>query len=99
MVEDPIKAAHHVAERLDEHGHPQQADHLRAALLDSRAGSALLAGLREACQIVLTAIEAVDPVSATLVEELRLEVDKRLRSRLVSVPTIDCQGGPCGRTF
>jgi hypothetical protein len=56
-----------------------QADHLRAVLLDSRAGAALLAGLSETCQIILTAIEAIDPVSATLVEELRLEVDKRLK--------------------
>jgi hypothetical protein len=38
----------------------------------------LLAALRETCQVALTAIEAIDPVSATLIEELRLEVDKRL---------------------
>ena len=79
MTKNPINAAHQVADRLDERGHPQQADHLRAVLLDSRAGAALLAGLWEACQIVLTTIEAIDPVSATLVEELRLEVDKRLK--------------------
>jgi hypothetical protein len=28
---------------------------------------------------VLTAIEAIDPVCQTMVEELRLEVDKRLK--------------------
>jgi hypothetical protein len=79
VTKNPINAAHRVADRLDERGHPQQADHLRAVLLDSRAGAALLAGLSETCQIILTAIEAIDPVSATLVEELRLEVDKRLK--------------------
>jgi hypothetical protein len=79
VTKNPINAAHRVADRLDERGHPQQADHLRAVLLDSRAGAALLAGLSEACQIILTAIEAIDPVSATFAEELRLEVDKRLK--------------------
>ena len=85
MTQDTIKAAHKVADRLDERGYRQQADHLRAVLMDSPAGSALLTGLREACQFVLTAIEAIDPVSATLVEELRLEVDKHL---------IEHQGSP-----
>ena len=79
VTKNPIKAAHQVADRLDERGHSQEADHLRAVLLDSRAGSALLTGLREACQTVLTVVEAVDPVSGTLVEELRLEIDKRLK--------------------
>ncbi len=35
----------------------------------------LRSALREACQVVLTAIEAIDPVCATMVEELRLKVD------------------------
>ena len=37
--------------------------------------SVLRSALGEACQVVLTAIEAIDPVCATMVEELRLEVD------------------------
>jgi len=34
--------------------------------------------LRDACQTILTAIEAIDPASFTAIDELRLEVDKRL---------------------
>jgi len=39
----------------------------------------LLFALREACETILTAIEAVDPVTQTMIEELRLEVESRLR--------------------
>jgi hypothetical protein len=34
--------------------------------------------LRDACQFALTAIEALDPKTELMAEELRLEVDKRL---------------------
>jgi hypothetical protein len=34
----------------------------------------------EACQTILTAIEAIDPVSAGAVDELRLEVDKLIKA-------------------
>jgi hypothetical protein len=73
-----IRAAHKVADLLQQHGHDGQASALRAALVNIRPRSMLLAALRETCQVVLTAIEAIDPVCAALVEELRLEVDKRL---------------------
>ncbi|HTB42225.1 MAG TPA: hypothetical protein VK741_01270 [Acetobacteraceae bacterium] len=39
----------------------------------------LLFALRETCETILTAIEAIDPVTQTMIEELRLEVEKRLR--------------------
>ncbi len=39
----------------------------------------LLFTLREACETILTAIEAIDPVTQTMIEELRVEVEKRLR--------------------
>jgi hypothetical protein len=51
---------------------------LRAALAHNPAGAVLLSALRDVCQVVLTSIEAIDPVCGTLVEDLRLEVDKRL---------------------
>ena len=73
---EPDEQARRVAARLQERGHHEQAGHVLAALQHSDA--ALLHALREACQVVLTTIEAIDPVSATMVEELRLEVDKRL---------------------
>jgi hypothetical protein len=70
-----IKAAQQVADTLDQRGHAEHADTLRAALAQSHSGSIVRSALREACQVVLTAIEAIDPVCATMVEELRLKVD------------------------
>jgi len=78
MPPDPESAAHKVAETLQERGHPEHAAHLRSAL-PGRAGIALLHALQAACQTILTAIEAIDPVCATMVDELRLEVDKRIK--------------------
>ncbi len=75
---DTIKAAHDVADKLDERGHARHASALRAAVAEHPPRSILLATLRETCQVVLTAIEAIDPVCAAFVDELRMEVDKRL---------------------
>jgi hypothetical protein len=75
---ETVVAAHKVADKLVQHGHIGHAGALRAALADTHPRSLFLSTLREACQVVLTAIEAIDPVCATFVEELRLEVDKRL---------------------
>jgi hypothetical protein len=44
----------------------------------------LLLALREVCQTALTAIEAIDPATETMLEELRLEIDKRLARRHTS---------------
>jgi|HubBroStandDraft_6_1064221.scaffolds.fasta_scaffold4818432_1 hypothetical protein len=70
-----IEAAQQVADTLDQRGHAEHANTLRAALAYTHSGSILRSALRDACQVVLTAIEAIDPVCATMVEELRLEVD------------------------
>ncbi len=75
---ETIESAKNVAEKLQQRGHADHAGALRRALAEHPPGAMLLGALRETCQVVLTAIEAVDPVCATLVEELRLEVDKRL---------------------
>jgi hypothetical protein len=40
----------------------------------------LLFALRETLETVLTGIEAIDPVTQTMVEELRVEVETRLGS-------------------
>jgi hypothetical protein len=74
VPEKTIKAARVVAETLDQRGHAAHAETVRAALSRGHA-------LRDACQVVLTAIEAIDPVSATMVEELRLEVNARLSEK------------------
>jgi hypothetical protein len=75
VPEKTIEAAREVADTLDQRGHKQHAGTVRAAL---EHGHPLRTALRDACQVVLTAIEAIDPVSATMVEELRLAVDARL---------------------
>jgi hypothetical protein len=71
-----------LAERLRAEGHDTQADHIEATLdhhlAADETGHGFLHALRDACQTVLTAIEAIDPSSGTAIEELRLEVDKRL---------------------
>jgi len=76
MPDETTDAAKQLAERLQEKGHHEHASRLRAALAEAKADTLLT--VREACQTILTALEAIDPVSATLVEELRMEVDKRL---------------------
>jgi hypothetical protein len=75
---DTINSARKVADKLDHHGHAVHAGAFRKLLAESHPRAVFLAGLRETCQTVLTAIEAIDPVCATFVEELRLKVDKRL---------------------
>jgi hypothetical protein len=84
MPQDTVAAAHKVADTLNQRGHHHQAGMLREALSSRHPRSPFLSALREACQVVLTAIEAIDPVSAMMVEELRLEVDKRLTEEPVT---------------
>jgi bifunctional ADP-heptose synthase (sugar kinase/adenylyltransferase) len=79
VPDDTIKTVRQVADRLDQRGHVRQAANLRGVLLERGATAVLLTALREASQTVLTAIEAIDPVSATMVDELRLEVDARIK--------------------
>lgn len=76
MTDTQIRKAEQVAKALQQRGHHQAAAYIQNAL--DHTDAALLHALREACQVALTAIEAIDPVSATMIEELRLEVDKHL---------------------
>ncbi|MBV8915131.1 MAG: hypothetical protein JOZ05_19080 [Acetobacteraceae bacterium] len=76
---DEIDRARELADRLRAEGHQAAATHLHHATTGERIGHALLEAIREACQIVLTTIEALDPKTQLMAEELRLEVDKRLR--------------------
>ena len=69
-----------LVERLREQGHHAEAEQLAGHLTLHSVGSGLLFALREACETVLTAIEAIDPVTQTMIEELRVEVEKRLAS-------------------
>ena len=79
MAQDPTQQANALVDRLRDRGHHTQAEHLSKLLSLHSIERGLLLALREACETVLTAIEAIDPVSETMIEELRLEVEKRLR--------------------
>ncbi len=76
MAEPTVSTARDVAARLQAQGHEEHAARLHAALAGAEDG--LMLAVREACQTILTAIEAIDPVTATMVDELRMEVDRRL---------------------
>jgi hypothetical protein len=76
MTEEPIERTQRVIQHLQESGHHEQAAQFEGALVTGIGG--LLMALREVCQTTLTAIEAIDPTTETMLEELRLEIDKRL---------------------
>jgi hypothetical protein len=78
MSDKEIEQARELAERLRAEGHHGAAEQVHSAALGTRIGDALLEALREACQTVLTTVEALDPETTLMAEELRLEVDKRL---------------------
>lgn len=67
-----------LAERLRAEGHSEAATRMEAAIGGSTVGSAVRHTLDDVCQWLLTAVEALDPKTAAMAEELRLEVDKRL---------------------
>jgi hypothetical protein len=70
--------AQELAGRLRAEGHLEAAVQIENAIGGSPLGAAVLHALRDACQFVLTAIEALDPKTELMAEELRLEVDKRM---------------------
>jgi len=77
MVDEAREKTERIIRELQELGRHEEAQHLEQALA-GKIEDALLLALREACQTVLTAIEAIDPNTEMLLEELRLEIDKRL---------------------
>jgi hypothetical protein len=77
MADDAKQRAQELIERLRERGHGEAAENL-AAHLAREAEHGFLFTLREACETVLTAIEAIDPVTQTMIEELRVDVEKWL---------------------
>ncbi len=91
--DETVRAAEDIAEALHRRGHEDQANKLRSTVRHGHVGSMMLEALRETLQVVLTAIEAIDPVSATMVEELRLEVDMRLAEKHGSVADATKAGG------
>ena len=79
MAPDPAERTQALIDQLRQHRHHAEADHLARQLLLHEGEAGLLFALREACETVLTGIEAIDPVSQTMIEVLRLEVEQRLR--------------------
>jgi hypothetical protein len=79
MAHYPEQQTRDVIARLRESGHNAEADRLELQLTAHAVGRGVLFALRETCETILTAIEAIDPVTQTMIEELRLEVEKRLR--------------------
>ena len=79
MADETTKRTEVLIDRLRERGHHGSADHL-ARTLALGAESGLLFALRETLETLLTGVEAIDPVSETMMEELRLEVEKHLRA-------------------
>jgi hypothetical protein len=79
MASHPAQRIRDLIKRLRERGHHAQADHLQHQLSLHTVERGLLFALRETCETILTAIEAIDPATETMIEELRLEVEKRLR--------------------
>lgn len=77
MSEDPSKMARQVATRLADRGHANHAESITQAL-SLGAERAVLVALREACQTALSAVEAFDPETSAMIEELRISVDRHL---------------------
>lgn len=79
MAQDPARQANALVHQLRDRGHHPHAQRLAKLLSLHSVERGLLLGLREACETILTAIEAIDPVTEAMIDELRLEVEKRLR--------------------
>lgn len=74
MAQDRSRLTRDLIERLHEQGH-----HTAAQRLSRAVESGVLFSLRETLETLLTAIEAIDPVTQTMIEELRVEVEKLLQ--------------------
>ena len=79
MAQGLARQTRDLIEWLRERGHRAEAGHLDRQLFLHAVERGLLFALREACETILTAIEAIDPVTQTMIEELRVEVESRLR--------------------
>ena len=79
MADDAERRAQELVARLRERGHHAEADRLAHTMSLRGVERGLLFALREALETLLTAIEAIDPVMQTMIEELRVEVESRLR--------------------
>ena len=79
MTQDPTDRATRLSEQLRQSGHDAASADI-AATLTRHHGNALVEALRETCQTLLTAVETLDPASYAAIEELRLDLDRRLNT-------------------
>jgi hypothetical protein len=77
MPDETTKRTEALIDRLRERRQVGAADRL-ARTLAHGAESGVLFALRETLETLLTGVEAIDPVTQTMMEELRLAVEKRL---------------------
>jgi hypothetical protein len=77
MADETTKRTEALIDRLRERRQAGTAERL-ARTLALGAESGVLFALRETLETLLTGVEAIDPVTQTMMEELRLEVEKRL---------------------
>lgn len=92
MTDDIRENAERAIRRLQEIGQPEQAGHIERAL-GSRIADVIPLTLREACQTVLTAIEAIDPNTEMLLEQLRGKIDMLLTPQHDEEPPNDTSAG------
>lgn len=78
MADDAEQKTQDLVARLREQGHHAEAEQLASRLSVRSVERGFLFALREACETILTAIEAIDPVTQTMIEDLRLTVEMRL---------------------
>jgi len=79
MTDDPKQQTQALIDRLREGGHGEAADRLARHLRGQPVERALLTALRETLETLLTAMEAIDPVTETMFEKLRVDLEARLR--------------------
>lgn len=75
MTEELRSKAQKLADSLREGGHPHHAAALSNILSRNLVGDAFLHALKAVCDTLLTAVEAIDPVSEMELERIRQAVD------------------------
>jgi hypothetical protein len=68
-----------LAAELRQAGQTAPAESIEQALRFGPLAEGALHGLRAVCELVLTTLEAIDPKTEMMAEELRLEVEKLLK--------------------
>lgn len=78
MTEDLTDYARKLAEQLRQEGHTREATKLMRAAASQGESNLMLRAVDAVLQGLLTAVEAIDPKTMLMIEELRLSVDSAL---------------------